>query len=461
MVLHGVASSTTTDLHGDTMEPTALEDMERDANAGLTIFLNHSYNVPEDVGGQVTRAKMLARGVDGEGNPNHDLDFDLEINDENPRAISAWKAIDRGHKIGLSIGAMIPQGGATREKNGAYRIHHVKLLETSIVGIPANPRSWIQNSVGCTCGNGQVDPKCRRNIDPDLQLSTTHQLGAPTLTLDGGKYKIEGSIEGLQLAGVTGEELEAAPPAGPRILEINPEILASICGVEDEARMGLLCSNAPAHLGRHSWDPVDGPNGITEAACPDCGGQAGSPKGRCSNSMHKDVAPDVTDARVQVITIDTDDPKPSEDSPPAQDAPESDPEDEGEYSAPVPDVVASANALLESVTGEVELTHLQGVLDLLRQTTQELVDTRRQLGESVAANVGLTQERDHALAETGDIIAQVARIIQTVGDMPMGRKAHVVRSAAAQEVSALTERLQGGPFSDDFLKMLTEGGPAK
>jgi hypothetical protein len=38
----------------------------------------------------------------------------------------------------------------------------------------------------------------------------------------------------------------------------------------------------------------------------------------------------------------------------------------------------------------------------------------------------------------------------------MGRKAVLVRKAG-EEVTALGERLQGGPFSDDFLKMLTGG----
>jgi len=440
MTLHGVASSTTRDLHGDTMEDTALADMERDANDGLTIFLNHEYKVPEDVGGMVTHAKMWTRGVDGEGNPNYDLDFDIDINDENDRAIKAWKAIDNGHKIGLSIGAMIPEGGYIRDKKtGAMRIQHVKLLETSIVGIPANQRSWISNAI-------------RALEDLEIRRSTTHQLGSPTITLDAGRYHIEGSLEGLQLAGVTNEDLESAPPAGPRIFEIDPEILASICGLEF-GETGLLCNYETDHAegDGHSW------SGLTLAACPDCGGSAGSPKGDCENSMHKDVTPDLTDARIQVITIDTDEPAGSSDGAdePSQDA-ASDPADDGEFSAPTPDVTASAISLLENAPGEVDLTQLQGILDLLRETTTELVDVRRQLGESLVANASVVAEREQALAETGEIIAQAARIIQTVGNIPMGRKTQMVRSAAA-EVEQLTARLQGGPYSDDFMKMLTGG----
>ncbi len=144
MRLHGVASSTTRDLHGDVMTPSAIEDMQNAANNNLTIYLNHSYEVPEDVAGSVERAHSKIVGVDHEGNPNVDLLLDIVVNDANPRAIQAFEAIDRGTKLGLSIGATIPEGGAKRTKGGAYVIDHVNLLETSIVGIPANPRSWVE-----------------------------------------------------------------------------------------------------------------------------------------------------------------------------------------------------------------------------------------------------------------------------------------------------------------------------
>jgi len=147
-LLAGVASSTTRDLHGDTMEESALRDMEAAANDNMTIFLNHSYNVPEDVAGSVRRATVVQRGYDSDGNPNWDLDMQISVNRENDRAVKSWNAIKNGTKLGLSIGAMIPQGGAARDKDtGALTISRIMLLETSIVSIPANPRSWISNAV--------------------------------------------------------------------------------------------------------------------------------------------------------------------------------------------------------------------------------------------------------------------------------------------------------------------------
>lgn len=139
LMLTGIASSTIKDRHGDVMTPRALESMLRSAE-GMTIYLNHSYNVPEDVAGTVRQA-----WINKSDDELHDLHFQIAINQENPRAVQAFNAIDKGTKLGLSIGAMIPEGGAKKQKNSSsFIIDDVELLETSIVSIPANPRSWVE-----------------------------------------------------------------------------------------------------------------------------------------------------------------------------------------------------------------------------------------------------------------------------------------------------------------------------
>ena len=148
MRLSGTASSTIRDLHGDEIVETALLDMETAANNNLTIFGNHSYQVPEDVYGSV-EAAVLARSVaqTKTGDPVHDLRMSIVVNSENERAVKTWKAINKGTKLGLSIGAMIPEGGAkVDKKTKRLIIEHLELLETSIVGIPANPRSWVDSA---------------------------------------------------------------------------------------------------------------------------------------------------------------------------------------------------------------------------------------------------------------------------------------------------------------------------
>jgi hypothetical protein len=393
------------------MLDSALEDMQRDAAENLTIFLNHSYDIPEDVGGSVIKAQMHPRGADGEGNPIWDLDFDVLVNKANPRAIQTHDSIEAGTKLGLSIGAMIPEGGAVRDKKtGAYTISHVKLLETSIVGIPANPRSWVQNAI-------------KSWEDGAVKKATTTPLGSPMLTLDGPHYTITGTLDSehitvssgftLETAGVTPDELAAAPPA------VDPELTDADSGT-----------------------------------CPNCGGSKGNPKGGCQNSYHKgggtaptnasgdDAVPDVTDAKIQVITIDTDDGGSSEGSGDSQGDGSDDGDSDFEDST-TPDVVADAQAALLGNDGTVLVTQLQSVLDLLAKTTTQLVEERKARGAAEA-------ERDRVLQETSGLVEQMSLTIEAVGNLPMGRKASF--KVLERDFSHLE-----GTYSASFIKMLNKG----
>ena len=228
--LSGIASSTTRDHHGDVMEESALRDMEAAANGNMTIFLNHSYDVPEDVAGSVERAAVTQRGYDGDGNPNWDLDMEIAINRENDRAVKAWSAIKNGTKLGLSIGAMIPKGGATRDKDtGALTISRLLLMETSIVSIPANPRSWISNAV-----------KALNTASDEQDSYITSHAGTfgyvPTTTTN---------VTTSTWTVATQPEVEE---------DVDPE--------------------------------------IQRPTCPECGGHRNSPKGGCSSGFHsKDIDP--------------------------------------------------------------------------------------------------------------------------------------------------------------------------
>jgi HK97 family phage prohead protease len=220
MRLSGTASSTVTDMHGDNMLRSALEDMLRAANNNMTIFLNHSYNVPEDVAGSSKGAQLVQRSSDV-----WDLDIDVDVNAKNPRAVEAFNAIDSGVKLGLSIGAMIPEGGAVRNKEtGAYTIAHVDLLETSIVGIPANPRSWVQSAVKALM----------KSTDQSEERQVVREIKVENLVLP--------------------EELKEAPAAEP-----------DVCG-ERDASGSTACTAEPGHEGDHSWsDAVDVDIDVTDA----------------------------------------------------------------------------------------------------------------------------------------------------------------------------------------------------
>jgi Caudovirus prohead serine protease len=144
-MLRTTASSTIRDLVGDEILPVAIDKMAEQARDNMTIWLNHSYQVPEDMLGSVRDAQVIQRGIDEEGNPIIDLDLDVSLEEANPRALQTWDAISNGTKLGTSIGAQVKH--ATKRKGGGLIIDDIHLLEASIVGIPANPRSWVQSAV--------------------------------------------------------------------------------------------------------------------------------------------------------------------------------------------------------------------------------------------------------------------------------------------------------------------------
>lgn len=225
--LKGVASSTVKDRHGDEMRRSAIEDMVREANNNLTIFLNHSYNVPEDVAGSVRNAQAVLAGVNSEGSEIWDLHYDVIVNEANKRAVDAWEAIEGGTRLGLSIGAMIPEGGAMKnKKTGAYAFDHVDLLETSIVGIPANPRSWIQSAVKAI---KSLEPK-----EPEPVVALPVLMG--TTTTNATNSSITFALEPMTAKSdpedvVTGDDL--APTPEPEVHTTDPDPGDSSQGASD------------------------------------------------------------------------------------------------------------------------------------------------------------------------------------------------------------------------------------
>ena len=146
MRLHGIASSTVTDRHGDEITEKALRSMERQA-VGQNIFLNHSWVMPEDLAGTVTAAQVQ-KASDGVW----ELHYDVDINAINQRAVDTWKAINNGTKLGISIEAMVPPNSTKRSAGGGIIIDDIELMGASFVAHPANTRAWTDYVVKSLTG---------------------------------------------------------------------------------------------------------------------------------------------------------------------------------------------------------------------------------------------------------------------------------------------------------------------
>lgn len=421
MRLSGVASSSVKDLHGDIILESALEDMERAANNNMTIFGNHSYQVPEDVYGS-TETALLRRNaaIDKVGNAIHMLQLGVLVNDENDRAVKSWKAINKGTKLGLSIGAMIPEGGAkyADKKSQQLLIEHLDLLETSIVGIPANPLSWVDYAV-------KAFNDSRRNtrywsLDPSTTVTTSNNSTF--------QYT----------------------PNFP-----TPDVAAATVWVEtrdgDKITIG---------------DPIEESDEATlefaaAAKCSDCGEPRGS-GGGCDSQFHKDVEPDLETSvepdlekmRVRV-TIDTDEKKPESTSTPEDTAGDTSAESVTQSAAleSEPDAGIVTASIEEPASGsetKPELPDLGASFkSILEGLTQRALEAERAKIDALAAQAEAEQRSAAIVAGASDVIAKAKTIIEKLADIPLGPRAAIERDGAAEQLSSLE-----GVFSREFLEML-------
>jgi hypothetical protein len=140
-----VASSTITDLAGNTISPKALLEMRDDFRRGLTIFMDHDYtNVVDKVFGTSDSAEVVQTGEKDKrtGAPIYDLVIAGPVNEPNPKAVQLHDSIKGGYvKFGTSIGAIIRKHQRDKETGGMF-IDSLSAKEASIVGIPKNQRSW-------------------------------------------------------------------------------------------------------------------------------------------------------------------------------------------------------------------------------------------------------------------------------------------------------------------------------
>jgi len=142
-IVRMVGSSTARDLHGDTMAISALTDMAQ-CDAGLTLWLNHSYDLPNDLFGSLMEKPelRLKEGI-------ADLHIVSDVEMDNPAAVQTLKLVKNGRKLGCSIGCMVTECEIDEENDeGGWWppiiILHVQVLEFSVVGIPANQRCWVE-----------------------------------------------------------------------------------------------------------------------------------------------------------------------------------------------------------------------------------------------------------------------------------------------------------------------------
>lgn len=408
MILTGVASSTVKDRHGDVMTANALDSMLRTAD-GMTIYLNHSYNVPEDVAGTVQRAWINQSGED-----LHDLHFEIRINEDNPRAVQAFNAIDKGTKLGLSIGAMIPDGGAKRNKgSGSYIIDEVELLETSIVSIPANPRSWVDYARKSLMSKDDVP-----EVDDDEPILKD---GEDNPEVEQTDVTVENSVE--PTLEEIGEALKGDGEGEPLLPVQDLGDAVAVMATTNSVNGATVTSNFE--------NITISPDTSTTIGVPDF---------------------DATKARVTVwpsgkVNVDTNPQVPSQDA-----TPQAEPENEEE----------STDALSQAL-GEMTRDLDPEIRDLLGPTVMASLQTGQQLTLALVAALEKANERAVTAEKERDDVIAAAKVLTETTEAFIARVAATPRGrrAIAREVPETVRIIEGirqsGIYSDEFLDILQKG----
>ncbi len=140
-----IASSTITDRAGDEISLKALQQMASKFKDGITIFTDHENKVANAYG-TTDSADILPGGTDANGNAVWDLHISGPVNAPSPNAMQLHRSISGGYvKLGCSIDAFVLDH--VIKKSGGMSIDGLDVFAASIVGVPANQRSWTQKAV--------------------------------------------------------------------------------------------------------------------------------------------------------------------------------------------------------------------------------------------------------------------------------------------------------------------------
>jgi NADH dehydrogenase/NADH:ubiquinone oxidoreductase subunit G len=135
------------------------------------------------------------------------------INEANPRARETAEALEGGAQLGVSIGARI-KDYEPRDKNdplGGWIINDVELKEASIVGMPANPRTWVHYATKAI--NGFERKRVKEAAD--MNMTATEVASRPSdesiLDTDADTLDLIGSVEVDTAKVLTTETMPGGP----------------------------------------------------------------------------------------------------------------------------------------------------------------------------------------------------------------------------------------------------------
>lgn len=442
-----IASSSVKDLHGDTMTAHCVRSMAKQAQ-GLTIFLNHKYTIPEDVFGTVEKsttkrmsaaAAKVAGYLEKDSSSNEDvvlLQLDILVS-QSDRSDSTFSKVADGVRLGVSIGALILDYSEDPDADPdswfvPLIINEVDLLEASIVGIPANPLSWVENATKGLILRGAV---------PGADENTFNRMRRAMLA----KVAVEEApvADDLDLAHAevvdeTGEPDEPEPDE-PESDEPEPEEAKAFDGPEEIiAHYQFAVENKT--MSSTDLDAMEDAVASSIEYAIAHGAEPALFDGRtaaelASEILNSEPAPDEPDA----ADADAD---PTDD----QEAPDASVPESGDAGVDG-EAEKQAEAQIEALREGGALNGLTETVILLGEALASLIAERAKSAGLEAANAELTTKLVTADANVKAAVEFVNKFMS----LPLGRKSVVQREAAG-----FAERLKGGPYSAELLSYIAK-----
>lgn len=442
-----IASSSVKDLHGDTMTAHCVRSMARQAE-GLTIFRNHSYRVPDDVFGVVEKSrskKVDASTAKQKGwidtwAPDEDvvlLELDVAVSDS-PEIDQTLTHIQNGITLGVSIGANITEFEVEPGHEDSWWppliINDVDLLEASIVGIPANPLSWVEGATKGLIRRGAVKGVTEETFQEARRVNrAAAEEGKP--------------MPSTKKAAPEKDAANEQPPApeAPVLQDgaDGPEEIVAHYQMQVEA--GLRSKTDLDALEDDVQKSIDYAleHGVAKDAF----------EGRTAADLAKEVLATIPsgepDESKAADEADKDD-DPGEDEGAQESDPESD--DEGDE-----DEEAKEEAAKTAAAAEMKALTESGVLKSMNELVVTLEEALTKLFAERSAREAAEQKNaelaDQLSTATANVEAAV-ELVNKVMELPLARKSAPIQ----REVNKGLERLKGGVLSEEFLSILYPKG---
>lgn len=259
------ASSDSTDLVGDFFLESALKQME-EAAEGTTMFLNHSYNVPDDVFGIVKSANLVHTKIKKGGKLVDVLQLVYKgiVAEDNEQAVKVHKMIEAKQcKLGASISVLIVD--AKEQKDGRRAISDIYYLECSIVGIPCNPDCWAKAA-----------SKALKVLDPDSESPTPlQQQTTPKAMPDGESSKEKAMNMKVAQKGMFNRELQRSESSIYHLVErilynalwnLYYECMYGSDDVDAAAELEMICDEFKATIIERFLPVLQGDNAASKSA---------------------------------------------------------------------------------------------------------------------------------------------------------------------------------------------------